>query len=106
MVGFSGRCVLPKGQKPAPNGEHVKPYIKQVAIPVRNQDRSLQFYTKKLGFEVVTDVPMGDQRWIELRTPGHEGFRLSYRFETNSNPVWRAWGMWARPMPRPASPSR
>ena len=45
--------------------------IKFVGIPVRDQDRALDFYTKGLGFTVLTDQPFNDtQRWIELRIPG------------------------------------
>lgn len=47
--------------------------IKFASIPVRDQDRALEFYTKKLGFSVATDQPFNDkQRWIELRIPGAE----------------------------------
>jgi predicted enzyme related to lactoylglutathione lyase len=47
--------------------------IKFVGIPVRDQDRALAFYTKKLGMQIVTDQPMGGgQRWIELKIPGTE----------------------------------
>lgn len=47
--------------------------IKVVTIPVRNRDRALDFYTKSLGFTIVTDRPFDDvQRWIELRIPGSE----------------------------------
>ena len=35
--------------------------IKFVGIPVRNQDASLQFYTEKLGFKVVTDQPFTEE---------------------------------------------
>ena len=42
-------------------------HVKFVGIPTRNQDAALAFYTEKLGFKVVTDQPMGEQRWIELR---------------------------------------
>jgi predicted enzyme related to lactoylglutathione lyase len=53
------------------------------SIPVTDQARALEFYTKKLGFSVFTDQSMGDMRWIELSvakaetklvlhlTPGH-----------------------------------
>lgn len=41
--------------------------IKFVGIPVADQDRALRFYTEVLGFTVMTDQPMGAQRWIELR---------------------------------------
>jgi catechol 2,3-dioxygenase-like lactoylglutathione lyase family enzyme len=45
--------------------------IKFVSLPTRNQDKALEFYTKKLGFVVHTDQPFNDkQRWIELRIPG------------------------------------
>lgn len=48
-------------------------YVKQVGIPVKDLDRSIEFYTKKLGWEVVTDAPMGEgMRWVELKIPGHE----------------------------------
>ena len=42
--------------------------IKFASVPVRDQDRALEFYTKKLGFKVITDSPFDDkQRWIEMR---------------------------------------
>jgi catechol 2,3-dioxygenase-like lactoylglutathione lyase family enzyme len=45
--------------------------IKFASVPVTDQDRSLLFYTEKLGFKVVTDQPFNDeQRWIELKAPG------------------------------------
>ncbi len=45
--------------------------LKFVSIPVRNQDKSLEFYTQKLGFRIMTDQPFGGgQRWIELSIPG------------------------------------
>jgi predicted enzyme related to lactoylglutathione lyase len=47
--------------------------VKFVSIPVKDQNLALDFYTKKLGFQIMTDQPMGDgQRWIELRIPGAE----------------------------------
>ncbi|MEI9993276.1 MAG: VOC family protein [Rhizomicrobium sp.] len=43
--------------------------VKFISIPVRDQQRALQFYTEKLGFRIATDQQMGPngQRWIELR---------------------------------------
>lgn len=47
--------------------------IKFASVPVRDQDRALEFYTRKLGFTVTTDQPFDEeQRWIELRIPGAE----------------------------------
>jgi predicted enzyme related to lactoylglutathione lyase len=45
--------------------------IKFTSIPVRNQDVSLDFYIKKLGFLILTDQYFNEkQRWIELGIPG------------------------------------
>ena len=47
--------------------------IKFVSIPVRDQNRALDFYTDKLGFTIITDQPFDEkQRWIELRIPKAE----------------------------------
>jgi predicted enzyme related to lactoylglutathione lyase len=47
--------------------------VKFVGIPVGDQDRALEFYTRALGFVVETDAPFGGgQRWIELKIPGAE----------------------------------
>lgn len=41
-----------------------------ITINVLNQDSALDFYTNKLGFKVVTDVPMGpDSRWLTVSPP-------------------------------------
>jgi predicted enzyme related to lactoylglutathione lyase len=47
--------------------------IKFVGIPVGDQDRALEFYTRKLGFRILTDQSFSPtQRWIELSIPGAE----------------------------------
>ena len=47
--------------------------IKFASVPVRDQQRALEFFTEKVGFVVATDQPFdGTQRWIELRIPGAE----------------------------------
>jgi predicted enzyme related to lactoylglutathione lyase len=52
--------------------------LKFSSIPVRDQDRALNFYVSTLGFTLMTDQPMGPgQRWIEVRPPkGDAGFAL------------------------------
>jgi catechol 2,3-dioxygenase-like lactoylglutathione lyase family enzyme len=41
-----------------------------VIIPVADQDRELDFYVDKLGFEKRADIPFGNgQRWIEVAPP-------------------------------------
>jgi uncharacterized glyoxalase superfamily protein PhnB len=45
--------------------------IKLISINVDDQDRALEFYTRKLGFELLDDQPMGEgERWIEVAPPG------------------------------------
>ena len=45
----------------------------RVIIPVSDQDKALEFYTEKLGFEVRSDVPFGEgDRWIEVAPPGSD----------------------------------
>lgn len=44
--------------------------VKFVGIPTRDQERALKFWTETMGFKVLTDQPMGEQRWIELDIPG------------------------------------
>ena len=42
-----------------------------VGIPVRDQERALEFYLDKLGFETRMDGSFGEgQRWIEVAPPG------------------------------------
>ncbi len=42
-----------------------------VGVPVRDQDRALEFYVDKLGFEKRLDVPYGEgERWVEVAPSG------------------------------------
>jgi predicted enzyme related to lactoylglutathione lyase len=41
-----------------------------VMVPVSDQDRALEFYTEKLGFEMRQDTPYGEgDRWLEVAPP-------------------------------------
>jgi catechol 2,3-dioxygenase-like lactoylglutathione lyase family enzyme len=41
--------------------------ISTVVIPVADQERAIEFYVEKLGFERRTDIQVGeDYRWVEL----------------------------------------
>jgi predicted enzyme related to lactoylglutathione lyase len=56
--------------------------IKFVSVPVRDQNRALEFYTEKLGFTIITDQPFDEkQRWIELRIPKAETRVVLYTME-------------------------
>lgn len=47
--------------------------VRSVGIYVGNQDRAKAFWTDKLGFELLGDMPMGEGpdalRWIEVAPP-------------------------------------
>jgi catechol 2,3-dioxygenase-like lactoylglutathione lyase family enzyme len=51
--------------------------ITHFTIYVIDQDRAIDFYTNKLGFKVVTDVPMpGGDRWFTVCTPEQPDIEL------------------------------
>ncbi|HEX2923875.1 MAG TPA: VOC family protein [Chloroflexota bacterium] len=51
-----------------------------ITVQVTDQDRALEFYTQKLGFDVRSNQPMGpSQRWIEVAPPGAQTRILLYR---------------------------
>jgi catechol 2,3-dioxygenase-like lactoylglutathione lyase family enzyme len=43
-----------------------------IVVPTTDQDRALEFYVEKLGFEKRTDVTFagGQMRWLEVAPPG------------------------------------
>jgi len=53
--------------------------ISLVCVPSSDQDRSIEFYVDRLGFEKRTDVPFGGgYRWIEVYLPeGNTGIALA-----------------------------
>jgi catechol 2,3-dioxygenase-like lactoylglutathione lyase family enzyme len=45
--------------------------VGRVCVTVSDTDRAIDFYTGKLGFDKVVDVPMGPgQRWVEVALEG------------------------------------
>lgn len=45
--------------------------VTTVMVPVADQDRAIEFYLEKLGFEKRADVPFGDgNRWVEVAPRG------------------------------------
>jgi predicted enzyme related to lactoylglutathione lyase len=49
-------------------------HVATTSIFVSDQDRALDFYTNKLGFEKRSDAPMGPDapRWLEVAPPGSQ----------------------------------
>ena len=45
--------------------------VRTIGVPVADQDRAVEFYVNKLGFEKRLDAPIGEgRRWIEVAPPG------------------------------------
>jgi catechol 2,3-dioxygenase-like lactoylglutathione lyase family enzyme len=45
--------------------------VATVIVPVNDQDRAIEFYSEKLGFEKRADIPLGpNYRWVEVAPPG------------------------------------
>jgi catechol 2,3-dioxygenase-like lactoylglutathione lyase family enzyme len=45
--------------------------IGTITVGVSDQDKALDFYVNKLGFEKVSDQPMSEtERWLEIALPG------------------------------------
>jgi predicted enzyme related to lactoylglutathione lyase len=60
--------------------------IKLVSIPVDDQEKALEFYTEKFGFEKRADVSQGDYRWLTVTAPeGSPDIELV--LEPNANPA-------------------
>ncbi|KGR77385.1 VOC family protein [Ureibacillus manganicus] len=56
------------------------------SIFVEDQDKALEFYTKKLEFQLKHDVPAGEYRWIALVSPeDQDGTELI--LEPNNHPA-------------------
>jgi catechol 2,3-dioxygenase-like lactoylglutathione lyase family enzyme len=48
-----------------------------LGVYVKDQDAAIEFYTNKLGFVLVEDVPFGRQRWVTLRLPDDDVVSIS-----------------------------
>jgi len=60
------------------NTKHMITTLTHMNVFVLNQDSAYEFYTKKLGFKVIVDVPMGNgQRWLTVAPPGHPDFEIN-----------------------------
>jgi predicted enzyme related to lactoylglutathione lyase len=58
-------------------------HVQVVTVPVTDQDRALDFYVETLGFDLVADNPMGDERWVQVAPKnGQTGLALVTRFAT------------------------
>jgi catechol 2,3-dioxygenase-like lactoylglutathione lyase family enzyme len=52
--------------------------LQTVSIFVDDQQRAVDFYTRRLGFVVAADVPLGEHRWLAVVDPDRpDGTQLS-----------------------------
>ena len=57
-----------------------------MSIMVENQDKALEFYTNKLGFQKKTEVPLGEAKWLTVVSPDDpDGMEIS--LEPDSHPA-------------------
>jgi len=76
--------------------------IKWTTLYVDDQDRALQFYTDKLGFQKKADFSQGNYRWLTVVSPEDpDGTELL--LESNANPAGKAYQEAVRAQNRPAA---
>ena len=63
--------------------------IKLCGIVVDDQQKALDFYTGTLGFLKSEDIPVGEFRWITVKSP--EGGETELSLEPNANPAARTF---------------
>lgn len=52
----------------------MKQHLAQIAIVVNNYDEAIQFYTQKLGFVIIEDTILSEnKRWVLVSPPGSTG---------------------------------
>jgi predicted enzyme related to lactoylglutathione lyase len=76
--------------------------IKWTTLYVDDQEKALQFYTDKLGFQKKADFTHGNYRWLTVVSPEDpEGVELV--LESNANPAGKAYQEALRSQSRPAA---
>lgn len=51
--------------------------LTHVTVFVADQDKALEFYTKKLGFKIHTDAQFGQMRWITIMPANQPNLELA-----------------------------
>src|SRR5580765_1745774 len=49
-----------------------------VTLLVLDQDAAIEFYTSKLGFELLEDKAFGESRWVTMALPNHRDVTLAF----------------------------
>jgi catechol 2,3-dioxygenase-like lactoylglutathione lyase family enzyme len=51
--------------------------VKIISMLVLDQDAAIEFYTRKLGFELLEDKPFGESRWVTISLPKDSDLTLA-----------------------------
>jgi len=76
--------------------------IKWTTLYVDDQEKALQFYTDRLGFQKKTDFSQGNYRWLTVASP-EEPDGVELVLESNANPAGKAYQEAVRGQGRPAA---
>jgi catechol 2,3-dioxygenase-like lactoylglutathione lyase family enzyme len=61
--------------------------ISLINVLVKNQDQAIEFYTRKLGFLLVENVPFGKTRWVTIRLPDDQGLTFALNLAESEGDV-------------------
>jgi|SRR5579859_4604568 len=59
--------------------------ISHLTILVHDQDKALEFYTKKLGFDLHTNAEFGTERWITVCPKNNRDLEFALMLANSSN---------------------
>jgi catechol 2,3-dioxygenase-like lactoylglutathione lyase family enzyme len=51
--------------------------VKIISVLVLDQDAAIEFYTRKLGFEILEDKAFGENRWVTISLKMDSGLTLA-----------------------------
>jgi len=70
----SHTLAFPKIRNSKPATRTMQQYLANIALVVRDYDEAIEFYTQKLGFELIEDTPLSpEKRWVRVRPRGSQG---------------------------------
>lgn len=80
------RIIANRWVTPDTNRWDNKMKIVVTSVLVNDQDRALEFYTSKLGFQKKNDIPMGHHRWLTVVSPS-EANGVELALEPDEHPA-------------------
>jgi catechol 2,3-dioxygenase-like lactoylglutathione lyase family enzyme len=57
--------------------------VKIISVLVLDYDKAIDFYTRKLCFEVIEDKPFGEGRWVTISLPRNRDLTLALELATS-----------------------